>query len=184
MISFAQVGRENTDAVIRTALEAAAHYGVDKLIVASCSGDTAEKLIGCGRDVTVVTHQTGYAVCGVQELPASMRQKLTAAGMHVLTTTHFFAGADRAIGYRFGGICPSELMAHTLRILGQGFKVCVEISVMAMDAGYIGAGEDVIAIGGTARGADTAVLLRPAHSQHFFDTDVKEILCMPHGHYR
>ena len=39
-------------------------------------------------------------------------------------------------------------------------------------------------IGGTGRGADTAIILRPAHSQNFFETDVKEILCMPRGHRR
>ena len=56
------------------------------------------------------------------------------------------------------------------------------VAVMAMDAGLIGPEEDVITVGGKAKGADTAVLLTPAHSQYFFDTDVKEILCMPRGH--
>ena len=40
--------------------------------------------------------------------------------------------------------------------------------------------EDVIAIGGTGRGADTAVVLSPVNSQDFLDLKIKEILCKPH----
>lgn len=182
MITFEQVGKVNTDRTIEAALDYAAQHGVNKIIVASCKGETAKKLLGCGREVTVVTHQAGFKERGVQPFPEDLRRKLIDSGMSVLTTTHFLAGADRALNYKFGGIYPAEMIAHTLRILGQGFKVCVEIAVMAMDAGFIGAEEDVIAIGGTGSGADTAVLLRPGHSQYFFDTDVKEIICMPRGH--
>jgi hypothetical protein len=58
-------------------------------------------------------------------------------------------------------------------------KVCVEIAVMAADAGRIPTDCDVICVGGTGRGADTAVVLRPAHSNSFFDLRVGEILCRP-----
>ena len=182
MIGFEHTGKENTDATIKAALEAAETYNINKIVVASTKGETAKKLLNCGKEVTVVTHQAGYKERGVRELPEDLRRELTEAGMNILTTTHFLAGADRALNYKFNGIYPAELIAHTLRILGQGFKVCVEVAVMAMDAGYIGAEEDIIAIGGSAKGADTAVILRPGHSQYFFDTDVKEIICMPRGH--
>lgn len=182
MIGFEHIGKENTDATIKAALEYAEAYNIQKIVVASTKGNTAKKLLNCGREVTVVTHQAGYKDRGVQEFPEALRRELTDAGMNVLSTTHFLAGADRALNFKFGGIYPSELIAHTLRILGHGFKVCIEIAVMAMDAGYIDPEEDIIAIGGSATGADTAVLLRPGHSQHFFDTDVKEIICMPRGH--
>ena len=35
--------------------------------------------------------------------------------------------------------------------------------------------EEVIAIGGTGKGADTAVVLTPVNSQNFFDLKVKEL---------
>jgi hypothetical protein len=70
-------------------------------------------------------------------------------------------------------------MAQTLRMLGQGFKVCVEISGMALDAGLIPYGEEIVAIGGSAKGADTAVVITPAHSNRFFDTKINEIICKP-----
>lgn len=182
MLYFEKPGAENTEKVVAEAIKAAKEHGIKKIIVASHTGETAKLLKGCGLQVTVVTHQAGYKERGVLELSEETKAELIAAGMQVLTTTHFFAGADRALNYKFDGIYPAELMAHTLRILGQGFKVCVEIAVMAMDAGLIGPEEDVVTIGGKAKGADTAVILTPAHSQHFFDTDIKEIICMPRGH--
>ena len=66
------------------------------------------------------------------------------------------------------------------RAFGQGMKVVLEITTMAADGGLIGTDQDVIAIAGTGRGADLAVVLRPVNSNDFFDLKVKEILCKPH----
>lgn len=71
------------------------------------------------------------------------------------------------------------MIAHTLRMFGQGMKVCVEIAVMAADAGLIPAGQDVICVGGSGRGADAAVVIQAAHSNAVFDTKVRELLCWP-----
>lgn len=57
--------------------------------------------------------------------------------------------------------------------------MCVEISVMALDAGLIPYGEEVIAVGGTGEGADTAIIIKPAHAANIFDTWISEILCKP-----
>ena len=50
---------------------------------------------------------------------------------------------------------------------------------MAADAGLVRAGEPCIAIAGTGRGADTAVVLIPANAQDFFDLKIMEILAKP-----
>lgn len=182
MIHFDSPGRENTAEAVKAALDYAKQHNINHIVVASSKGETAKLFRNCGKKVTVVTHQCGYKERGVQEFPEELRRELTDNGMNVLTTTHFMAGADRALNYKFGGIYPAELIAHTLRILGQGFKVCVEVAVMAMDAGFLPGDEDILAVGGSAKGADTVVLLRPGHSQAFFETDVKDIICMPFGH--
>ena len=98
----------------------------------------------------------------------------------MLTTTHAFSGLSRAMRKKFKMYLFEEVVANTLRILGQGMKVACEITIMAADAGLVRTDEDVIAIGGTSRGADTAVVLRPVNSEDFFDLRVKEILCKPH----
>ena len=100
-------------------------------------------------------------------------------GIKLLTTTHLLAGVDRAVRLQFGGIQTAEIVAQTLRILGQGVKVAVEISVMALDAGLVPYGEDIVAIAGTTEGADAAVVIRPDHSNRFFATELREIICMP-----
>jgi hypothetical protein len=48
-----------------------------------------------------------------------------------------------------------------------------------MDAGLLKLGEEIISMGGTARGADTAVTLKPVHVKDFFSLRIKEILCKP-----
>ena len=108
-----------------------------------------------------------------------MREKLAVKGVQILTTTHLLAVVDRAVRLKFGGLYPAEIIASALRILGQGVKVCVEIACMALDAGLIPYGEEIISVAGSGHGADTACVIVPAHSHHFFDTVVKEIICMP-----
>ncbi len=172
-------GSDNTDATVSLVLARASELSVDHIVVASCSGYTAAKFIGCPRKVVCVTHHVGFSGPGRDEMDASAREKLRQAGIVVLTTTHLLAGVDRALRNKFGGVYPAEIMAQTLRIFGQGLKVCVEIAVMALDAGLIPHGKDVIAVGGTGMGADTAAVIMPAHSNNFFDTKVREIICKP-----
>jgi hypothetical protein len=74
-----------------------------------------------------------------------------------------------------------EIIAQTLGVFGQGTKVACEIALMAADAGLIRTDEEVISIGGTGSGADTALVIKPAHTHDFFELKVKEILCKPRG---
>jgi hypothetical protein len=80
---------------------------------------------------------------------------------------------------KFGGVNPVEIIANALRMFGQGVKVCTEISVMALDSGLIPYGESVVAVAGTGRGADTAVIIKPAHAKDILNTRIQEIICKP-----
>ena len=174
-------GPANTDATVEAALRRAQELQISHIVVASSSGATAEKLSesGKGLKMVCVTHHTGFSGPGEDGMPAEMRSKLKGKGVELLTSTHLLAGVDRALRMKFQGVYPSEIVASTLRIFGQGVKVCVEISVMALDAGLIPYGKEIIAIGGSGRGADTACVIVPAHSNYFFDTVIKEVICMP-----
>jgi hypothetical protein len=129
--------------------------------------------------VIVVSHSHGFAETDKQELDQANRLAIESNGGVVLTMTHAFAGIPRAIRRKFNTYQNSEIIAYTLRTFGEGMKVVFEISMMAADAGLIKTTEDVIAIGGTGRGADTAVVLRAANTQDFFDLKIKEIICKP-----
>jgi hypothetical protein len=63
--------------------------------------------------------------------------------------------------------------------MGQGFKVCCEIALMAADAGLASVKREAICIGGTNSGADTALVLTPVNAQDFFDLKVHEVICKP-----
>ncbi len=176
-------GPTNTTATIEAALKRAEELGINFITVASNSGSTAEMLCESGRrkglNFICVTHHVGFTGPGEDEMTAEMRSALGEKGVSLLTATHLLAGVDRALRNKFQGVYPSEIIASTLRMFGQGIKVCVEISVMALDAGLIPYGEEIIAIAGSGRGADSSCVIIPAHSNYFFDTVIKEIICMP-----
>jgi hypothetical protein len=177
---FASVGRINTEETAALALKVSLEKNINYIIAASSSGHTAKMLIN-PNDINIicVTHAHGYPEAGKSEMPLEVRQELTDSGIKVLTTTHVLSGAERGISKAFGGVYPVEIIANTLRMFGQGTKVCVEISVMALDAGLIPYGKPVIAIGGSGEGADTAVILTPSHASSIFKTKIHEIICKP-----
>jgi hypothetical protein len=176
---FEKCGKINTQMSVELALKAAVDNGINYIVVASNEGETAKLLENCGINVVVVTHVNGFREAGVQEMPAETRTKLESYGFKVYTSSHALSGAERSLSSKFGGISPIEVMAQSLKMFGQGVKVCVEISTMALDAGIVPYGEDIIAIAGSGRGADTAVIIRPAHSASILETKIKEIICKP-----
>jgi hypothetical protein len=178
---FPEPGKQNTDEVLRLAKLSAEELGIKTILVASTTGNTALKAMELfkGARVVVVSHFTGMREPNLQEFTEENRQKVLSAGGAVLTATHLFSGLGRAMRKKFKMYLFEETVANTLRIFGQGMKVVCEIALMAADAGLVRTDEDIIVIGGTSRGADTAVILRPVNSEDFFDLKVKEILCKP-----
>jgi hypothetical protein len=175
-------GQEHTKETLDLALARARELGVGHIVLASTRGDTARALLERdveGLNLVVVAHEWGFRNEGRNDLGAETRNLLQDAGASVLTTTHLMGGLDRALRLKFGGVFPSEIIAGTLRVFGQGTKVAVEIAVMAADAGLIPIDETVIAIAGSGRGADTALLVRPAHAKDFFGLKVLEVICKP-----
>lgn len=172
-------GQVNTEKTTALALKRAGDLGIEHIVVASNTGSTARFLVGKVPYLVVVTHHVGFREPGGDEMSAREREDLTALGARLVTASHLFGGIDRAVTNQFGGLYPGGIVAQSLRTFGQGTKVCLEIAAMAVDAGAIPWGREIIAIAGTGRGADTALLLLPAHAKNFFDTQVMEIICKP-----
>ena len=153
------------------------------VVVATSTGETGVRLLDAlaGQDIELVcvTHHAGFREGDAVDLVPEHESALRAAGVPILIATHALSGVGRSISAQFGGATPVELIAHTLRLFGQGMKVCVEIAVMAADAGLVPTDRDVLCVGGTGSGADTAVVLRPAHMNRFFDLRIREVLCKP-----
>ncbi len=69
------------------------------------------------------------------DMAEETRQALIHRGVPVVTAAHALSGAERALSGMSGGVFPVEIVAHTLRMLGQGVKVAVETATMVCDAG-------------------------------------------------
>jgi hypothetical protein len=178
-------GEENTGETLALAKARAEELGIRTILVASTVGGTAVKAMDIFKDykVIVVTHVTGMREPDTQEFTEKNRKIVLNKGGLIITASHAFGGIHRSLGARGAPPVPSiaigDIIAMTLRNFGQGMKVVCEIAAMAADAGLVRTDEEVIAIGGTGRGADTAVVVKPDYVHRFFGMRVKEIICKP-----
>ena len=176
---FEKAGRENTAATVELVKKTAAERGIKHIVVASNTGETAALFKGMDINVVCIGQVSGFTEKGVNVMTKEMKEDLKANGVNVYHTSHALSGVERGISNKAKGMYPAEIISHTLRMLSQGVKVCVEIAIMALDGDMIPYGEEIIAVGGTGRGADTAVIMTPSHANSVFDNRIHEILCMP-----
>lgn len=182
---FRRPGRDNTERVLRIAKVRAEELGIQSVVVATTTGQTGLRAAQVFRDynLVLVTHSAGFKEPNYQELTDENRKAIEANSGRILTCQHAFGGVGRAVRKKLRTYELEEIVAYTLRIFGEGMKVVCEIALMAADAGLIRVDEPAIVIAGTGRGADTAVVLRPANAQTFFDMRIMEVLCKP-GFYQ
>ena len=178
---FARPGPHNTEETLTLARQRAESMGLRTITVASTTGRTgaAAVEIFAGFNLIVVTHSTGFTEPGLQEMKEENRRKIETYGGRLLTCQHAFGGVGRAVRKKLGTYELEEIVAYVLRIFGEGTKVACEIALMAADAGLVNTTEDIISVGGTGAGADTALILRPANAQTFFEMRIQEIICKP-----
>lgn len=180
-VYFNEIGDSNTDVTLRLAKERAETLQIKTIVVASTRGVTGVKASEVFKEhnLIVVSHHTGFKGADCQELIPENRKKILENNGKILITSHAFGGVGRAVRRKFNTYQAEEIIAATLKVFGQGTKVCAEIVLMAADAGLISTQEDVIAISGSNRGADTALVMRPVNAFDFFDLKVKEVICKP-----
>ncbi len=180
---FEKPGKENTEKTVELAIERAEKRGIRHVIFASSTGFTARKILEMKIDLDLnlvcVTYHTGFYREGESSLDPETEKFLKSNGIRIVRQSHMLSGVERSISRKLGGASRVEAIAEALRSLfGHGLKVCVEIAIMAADSGAVPI-EETVAVGGTGRGADTAVILRPAHMNSFFNLEIREIICMP-----
>jgi len=180
---FEKPGPKNTDATIKAARKRAELLNIRRAVIATNTGETplrcAEFFKHYGIELFAVTLAAGRWKRYVSPGNTNM-ERFQSMGGKVITASHLFIGnIGTAIREQFGGLHYSELIGHTFYRFSQGVKVAVEISLMASDAGLFPTNEEIIAIAGTRRGADTALVLLPAYSNEFFNLKIREIIAMP-----
>lgn len=179
---FDKKGEDNTVETLSLARERAVNLGIRYAVVASTTGKTGREAVEAFKDtgikIVVVTHQTGYKKENVQELKEEDRKFIEEHGT-VVTASDLLTRVPKLVTQKYGGFSPFQIIGDTLRMFSQGMKVCVEIAVMAADAGAVPVGEEIVVVSGTAKGADTAVIMTTANVHKLFDIDIREILVIP-----
>jgi hypothetical protein len=175
IVYFEEHGNMNTENTLQLSIERAKARGISKIVLASTRGDTAkvlaEKLTGTGIKMIVVPHQYGFGPG--QRFPSELVKELEKQGHIVHFGTMLFHTENL-----YGTTVP-RIMAVLLRTFCQGMKVCVETVLMAVDGGRVMSGEMVIAVSGTGRGADTAIVVQAAASSDLSNLHITEIICKP-----
>jgi hypothetical protein len=175
-VYFENIGLENTEVAFGLARERMKTLGIKKLVLASTTGATAKQAMEFFKDddvqLVVIPHQHDF-IRKENAFPKELAAELREAGHEVHFATMLFHTES------LYGTSRPTLMANVLRCFSQGVKVCFEIVLMATDAGLLDRGESVIALAGTGRGSDTALVVQAASSQHLENLRVNEILCKP-----
>jgi len=195
VLYFEKPGSQNTDRVVQVVKERVREGDVKHVVVASISGKTAlkfaQELKDTGVSVVCVSGYAGWVTQRGVEYPfvrGDVREKLERSKVPIVDRTPSALSGD-TIDYglaRYGYIPPSWAASETMQAVGgYGFKTAIEVLLMATDSSAVPPMADVIAIAGTDKGADTAIVARSTFSTWMFSSDsakrlqVLEILAMP-----
>lgn len=181
---FDKSGKENTEKCVEITASLV-EEGYKHVVVATTTGDTgvamAGKLRGKGVNLVVITHSAGFKEPNHIELLPENKEEIVRLGGKVFTATILTHSIETAFTQKFNGLYPTMIVAQSLRRLGEGVKVCCEIAMEACDGGVVPELEEVVAVAGTGRGADTVCIIKSAASKRFLDLKVLEILAKPRG---
>ena len=181
---FDTPGKENTKETLELAKKNADILEIKKIVIASTTGYTIEQAIKVFDpaiyDLIVVTHNYGFKEDVEQEFPENLRNKLENERIKIITGVLAFSGVGSALLRKYQQYDTTSMFSRLIRtIICQGIKVALEIVLMACDSGVVKLGEDVIAVGGTGRGADTCCLITATSTRLFEKMRVKAILAKP-----
>jgi nitroreductase len=174
---FEDSGPDNTAEVLTLIRDAATTHGISKVVLASTTGKAASRALDFFQnealELIVIPHQYDFSAKDANRFPQDLVEKLRLKGHKVHFGTMLFH-TDKL----YGNNTPT-VVANFLRTFGEGVKVCVEISLMAADAGLVSQSERVIVAAGTGTGLDTALVIQSGSTQNLNKLKINEILCKP-----
>ncbi|MGB9806594.1 MAG: pyruvate kinase alpha/beta domain-containing protein [Thermoproteota archaeon] len=165
---FVKPGPENTEEVINAVLRRLEEGDIKTVVVASTTGRTgakfAEALKGKAK-VVAISHE---------KMDPKLKEEIINLGGTAVDQTHLplhQRGMDK--------------VRSAFYALGQGFKVAVEVILIAADKAVVKPYEDVVGVAGSGEGSDTAIVARSTTTREMFSEDplrkleVREIIAMP-----
>ena len=174
IIYFEEGGEANTEAVLDIVYERFRKGDINAVVVASTFGKTAlsaaEKFISEKTSLLIV----GEVLKGEQSPPQNICQQLIEQGHRVIW------GLPMGQMSKFSRENTPVAIADAYKRISEGFKVVCEVVLISANSGYLKKGDKVIAIAGTHRGADTAIVAKASGYEDFKSFEVLEILCKPY----
>ena len=168
-LRFDEPGSANTESVIQAVSDKIDDTGIKTVVVASSTGKTviqfAKKLKKKAKIVAV----------SWKKLPAEKTQELKSLDITICDFANYLP--LHQVG--------KDLVRNTFYTFGQGMKVCAEVALIVVDKGIIPSGKDIIAVGGTGGGSDTAAIIKATSTADMFGPDlqkrleIREIFAMP-----
>lgn len=183
IVYFEKGGPQNTAKTLHAARRRAEELGIQNVVVASTHGGTALEAMEAFE--TLKVNLVAVSISGSFRnegwvMTAAEKEKLTARGIKVLTSVHALGdGVASALTKEFGGRSAEEIVRESFYRFCQGMKVCIEITLMAADAGLLPTDKEIVAIGGTGKGADTCLVVWPAYCREFLKFEIREIVAKP-----
>lgn len=181
---FENAGIENTEKTIALAKENTDLLGIKSVVIASTRGGNIKEALKvfdpAKTNLVVVTHNAYFKADVPQEFDEETRKTVTEKGVKVVTGTLAFSGVQSGIANAYQTQDFTGLYARLIRDnFSDGLKVCMEIVMMACDAGKIQPGERVLAVAGKGLGADTLCLITAQTSRAIGKLRVNAILAKP-----
>jgi hypothetical protein len=177
--------QKTTRAVIECVGDYVTKHRIGHVVAASSRGYTGAQMAALRKahpklNLVAVKMATGVDTIHKVVFDEKHRKTMQANKITLIGGTHAITGGlDRALGDYLGGWTANNIVAETLYLFSQGMKVCVEVIAMAVDAGLVPKGAEVIAMAGTGRGADTAIVATASGSTRLFEMSIRKVLAMP-----
>lgn len=192
---FEEPGPQNTEAVVAVVRERIAEGDLKSVVVASESGKTAlavaEALKDAGVRIICVAPYGGYQYVLKRTWPPisiEIRSKLDSFRVKILDQTPWIFGCTFDTAF-IKDAAPATVVHKLLsRAFGFGVKTCIEVALIAAEAGALEWDKDAVTVAGTGwlgGGADAAIVVRPspiyegAFLKNEGGLEVREILAMP-----
>ena len=165
---FESPGSKNTEAVLEAVSRRLEEGDLRVVVVSSTSGKTGLMFVEALRE------RANVIVVSYEKLRPEFRERILELGGSIIEES------DLPL-HRRG----MDKIRNALYMLGQGFKVAVEVILIAVDRDLVKPRQIVIGVGGTARGVDTAIVAKASSSKDMLGPDVgrrlevREVLAMP-----
>jgi len=187
---FQNSGEDNSELVVEAVTKAVERGGIRDVVVSSTSGKTALTFARALKDEAriICVSESAFRSEWGWEYPCmdeKNKEELEAMGVIVLDKVPYLLHGSIYESSKYSVPVPEITFRETLYAFGQGMKVAVEVVLTAVACGVLEPYKYVIGVGGSGKGADTAIILRSTFPATVFAREkekrleIREILAMP-----